>query len=102
MLPKAFKQVKQQVDIVGKGRVDHGGPSWKCFRCFPEETCHHRLCQCIYAHPSFNSDVVLIMPPAVRLCYRHRQAAAVGVDIEELFGIEESHLARASGISSSL
>src|SRR6516164_6152291 len=29
-------------------------PPGKCLRCFPEETCHHRLCQCIYAHPSVN------------------------------------------------
>src|SRR5215218_3636155 len=34
MVPKAFKQVKQQVDIVGKGRGDHGGSSWKMFSVF--------------------------------------------------------------------
>src|SRR4029453_3962747 len=34
MVPKAFKEVKQQVDIVGKGRVDHGGSSWKGFAVF--------------------------------------------------------------------
>src|SRR6201997_4515203 len=34
MMPKAFKEVKQQVDIVGKGRVGHGGSSWKGFAVF--------------------------------------------------------------------
>jgi hypothetical protein len=34
MLSKAFKQVKQQLDIVGKGRFDHGGTSWKVFLVF--------------------------------------------------------------------
>jgi FliG middle domain/FliG N-terminal domain/FliG C-terminal domain len=34
MLPKAFKQGKQQGDIVGKGRCDHSGASWKVFAMF--------------------------------------------------------------------
>src|SRR5207249_8292293 len=53
MVPKAFKEVKQQVDIVGKGRGDHGDSSWKGFAVFSRRTCHYRLCQVIYAHPSF-------------------------------------------------
>src|SRR5437016_6667867 len=52
MVPKAFKEVKQQVDIVGKGRGDHGDSSWKGFAVFSRRTCHYRLCQVIYAHPS--------------------------------------------------
>src|SRR6266571_5000934 len=55
MVPKAFKEVKQQVDIVGKGRGDHGDSSWKGFAVFSRRTCHYRLCQVIYAHPSDNS-----------------------------------------------
>src|SRR2546425_10251368 len=55
MVPKAFKEVKQQVDIVGKGRGDHGGSSWKGFAVFSRRTCHYRLCQVIYAHPSLIS-----------------------------------------------
>src|SRR5437667_7795428 len=54
MVPKAFKEVKQQVDIVGKGRGDHGDSSWKGFAVFSRRTCHYRLCQVIYAHPSVN------------------------------------------------
>jgi hypothetical protein len=34
MLPKTFKQVKQQVDIVGEGRFDHSGTSRKVFLVF--------------------------------------------------------------------
>src|SRR5215208_4476941 len=34
MLPKAFNQGKQQVDIVGQGRGDHSGSSWKVFEIF--------------------------------------------------------------------
>src|SRR5437667_5610423 len=56
MVPKAFKEVKQQVDIVGKGRGDHGDSSWKGFAVFSRRTCHYRLCQVIYAHPSYNSS----------------------------------------------
>src|SRR5947209_10778532 len=55
MVPKAFKEVKQQVDIVGKGRGDHGDSSWKGFAVFSRRTCHYRLCQVIYAHPSVKS-----------------------------------------------
>src|SRR2546425_7001009 len=57
MVPKAFKEVKQQVDIVGKGRGDHGDSSWKGFAVFSRRTCHYRLCQVIYAHPSIKCHV---------------------------------------------
>src|SRR5437879_1322469 len=62
MVPKAFKEVKQQVDIVGKGRGDHGDSSWKGFAVFSRRTCHYRLCQVIYAHPSckLHSAIALI------------------------------------------
>src|SRR4029453_3280565 len=32
MLPKAFKERKQQLDIVGKGRCDHGRTSWRTWQ----------------------------------------------------------------------
>jgi hypothetical protein len=32
--PQAFQQRTQQVDIVGKGRCDHSGASWKVFAMF--------------------------------------------------------------------
>src|SRR4029453_8972709 len=32
LLPKAFKQRKQQLDIVGKGRCDHGRTSWRTWQ----------------------------------------------------------------------
>ncbi len=32
LLHESLKQGKQQLDIVGKGRYDHGGPSWKAWR----------------------------------------------------------------------
>jgi hypothetical protein len=33
-LQKALKQRKQQLDIVGKGRGDHSGSSWKAWWLF--------------------------------------------------------------------
>src|SRR2546422_6760495 len=72
MVPKAFKEVKQQVDIVGKGRGDHGDSSWKGFAVFSRRTCHYRLCQVIYAHPSvicvsLQDCTVPTTPPKVTL-----------------------------------
>src|SRR5437870_13188211 len=63
MVPKAFKEVKQQVDIGGKGRGDHGDSSWKGFAVVSRRTCHYRLCQVIYAHPSAICYVGGICPP---------------------------------------
>jgi hypothetical protein len=49
VLPKAFKQGTQQVDIVGKGRLDHSGASWTVFSVFsrgnlPPPTMSMHLC----------------------------------------------------------
>src|SRR5262245_32656269 len=52
MLPKAFKERKQQLDIVGKGRCDHGRASWIVWQLSSREDLLVPTMSMPYAHPS--------------------------------------------------
>src|SRR4030095_16604115 len=52
LLPKAFKERKQQLDIVGKGRCDHGRASWRVWQLSSREDLLVPTMSMPYAHSS--------------------------------------------------
>jgi hypothetical protein len=55
LLPKVFKECKQQLDIVGKGRCDHSRASWRAWQLFSRKDLLMPIMSMHYAHPSFNN-----------------------------------------------
>src|SRR5262245_19915243 len=54
MLPKAFKESTQQLDIVGKGRCDHGRASWRAWQLSSRKNLLVPTMSMYYAHPSYS------------------------------------------------
>src|SRR5215510_5991108 len=71
LVPKAFKECKRQLDIVGKGRCDHGTASWRACQLSSRKDLLVPTMSMHYAHPSTNYLGVIVWPEASAMSEYH-------------------------------